>query len=135
MPASKLLVQTCDNGLLQWLDKGNGRCLRQAIAFAFPPDRIGKVAVLSEAGNDVPMYMRRHVPQAGQVDLVGMHDVAHSLFDGKYNLHQVSTFSRLEITHFLDMAVQNDATESWIIRIINIYDSAQVVLPKCFSAR
>ena len=36
----------------------------------FAPNSVREVAIRIEAGNDVPVYVRRLVAQAGQVDLV-----------------------------------------------------------------
>jgi hypothetical protein len=55
------------------------------------------VAVVLEARDDVPVHVRRHVAEARDVDLVGMHRLADRALDREDHAHQRRALGFVEI--------------------------------------
>lgn len=83
----------------------------------------------------MPVQVRYDIAERGEVDLVGAHHVAHGLFGFAHHLHQTAAFYGLQVSHFLDVAMQNHAAEAGVIgRVGHVDDAAEVVLPEQFFA-
>src|SRR6185295_8135156 len=91
------------------------------------PDRIGKVRIVGEARDHVPVHMRHDVSQACKVDLVGPVELAQRRLAGEHRLHQPVTFG--EVGHFLDVAIDDHAQETRIALHGGPHHAAEVVAP------
>ena len=75
------------------------------------------------------MNVRCHVAETGQIDLVRFIHSPQYRFHGKNYTHQLLLLGRREVGHFTRMAVEDDATESWIIRFGDTHDTAKRIFP------
>lgn len=73
--------------------------------------------------DDVPMNMRRHVAQTGDVDFFRPHDFPHSRLDRPHCAHDAGAVGRIQIGHFLDMRIPDDAAEAGIGTVIDQHDA------------
>ncbi len=80
----------------------------------------------------MPVQMWHHVAEAGQIDLVGLHDFPHRRFHREYHRHQALPLLGRQIGHFFDMGIQYDAAEAGVIGIVDPGCVAEGVGPeKC----
>jgi len=103
---------------------------RTGIALGASPDRPGKMAIVMPARNDVPVQMRRHVAEAGEIHLVGSEKRAHDLLDGENHIHQGNALARIEIGHLANVGGTHDPAKPGVIGIIDEHDAAGRRLPE-----
>ena len=72
------------------------------------PRWAGEMAIVMPARDDVPVQMRRHVAEAGEVHLVRSEKRADDLLDGKNHIHQGMALARIEIGHLANMGSPDD---------------------------
>ena len=114
--------QLFTQGLAQAVVIDEARPLR-GIALYATPYRFRKMAVILPARDDVPMQMRRHVAEAGQIDLVRNKKLANDLFDGEDDAHQGMAYRGFEVAHLSDMSLPDDAAKARVMRIVNANDA------------
>ena len=51
----------------------------------------------------MPVYMRHHVSQRSQIDLVRLHDIPDTLFHQPHDIHHLHTVGFGKIRHFSDV--------------------------------
>ena len=56
------------------------------------PNRGGKVGIVFEAGDDVPMQVGHNIAEAGQIDFGRVEDLAHCGFNLIHHFHDFGTF-------------------------------------------
>ena len=86
----------------------------------------------------MPMNMRNHIAQAGEVHFVGLLNVTHDALDQQDRIHQVSLFCQRKIAHFTHVSIQNNATktrESASLVAANQYHPAQRILVENVATR
>jgi DNA-binding ferritin-like protein len=91
--------------------------------------------VVGEARDHMPVQVRYHVAQAGQVDFRRLHQLAQSLLDGKYHAHQSIPSRCIQIGHFAHVPVEDYAAEAGIVAVFDQDYAAQFVLPQGLSTR
>ena len=97
------------------------------------PGRMREAAILAPARDDVPMHVGCHVAQAGKVDFVWVEQVAQCGLDGENDAHYLLRLFAVQVGHFGDVAVQNDAAEAGIIRVVDVDDATKRVFPEKLS--
>src|SRR5581483_10458363 len=98
------------------------------------PDRLREMAVVGEARDHVPVQVLRHVAQAREVHLVGTQQLAQRGLGREHRVHEARALVLLEIGHFLDVALQDHAAESRIVRVSHADDAAEAVPPEDLAA-
>ena len=91
------------------------------------------MAVVAPARDDVPMEMRGHIAETGEIDLVGLHRLAQRMFDAHDDIHQVLCLRRRKIAHFADMYVPDNPTVARKIRLVAMRDqhhATKIILPE-----
>ncbi len=78
----------------------------------------------------MPMHMRHHVTQAGQIDLVRLGNLPYRRLHRKYHSHQTLPLDGWQIGHFLDVRVQDHAAETGVICLIDPDHTAEGVGPE-----
>ena len=78
----------------------------------------------------MPVHVGAHVAQAGKIDLVGLEKHTKGGFGGENDTHDFRLLSGRKVGHLAHMALQDDATKTRIVRVINTHDTAQAVFPK-----
>jgi len=78
----------------------------------------------------MPVYVRRFVAQAGQVDFIRLQHFPHRGFYCKYRFHQPLALRRRQIAHFLDVCNQFNAAISRVIGVIQQHHAAKSILPQ-----
>lgn len=79
------------------------------------------------------MQVRYDIAEAGQIDLVRLHDRPHGSFGGDYDIQQMLALSNCQVGHFLNMAMPDHPAKAWKGRAFNAADTdntATVILPK-----
>jgi len=94
------------------------------VAQLFAPYRIGKMRVIPETGNHMPVQMRHHIAERSEVDLVGGQHFAHCRFGGKYHTHQGLLVVRRQVGHLFYVGVQDNAQKAGVVRFVSQYHSA-----------
>lgn len=115
----------------QMLLNGRAQLLCQAgigwyhsFALRTAPHWIGKVTVMPEARNDMPVQVWYHIAQAGQVDLVRIEHLPDGSLNCKDDLHQFIARGNGKIGHFFYVLVQDDPAEAWVVLVIDEDDAA-----------
>ena len=85
--------------------------------------------VLLEARNDMPMQMRSHVAETGEIDLVGAHHLPYRRFHCKYGCHEMFPLGKGKIGHLFDVLIPDHAAEAGVVRILDQHDAATGILP------
>ena len=80
------------------------------------------------------MHMWNHVAETGQIDLVGLDDLAHGGFDSEDDSHQFLLFVGSQIGHLGSVPIEDDAAKAKVVRIADLDDPAKGVTPKEFAA-
>mgnify|MGYP007009149631 CR=1 FL=1 len=93
------------------------------------PGRTGEVPVLPETGNDMPVQVRHHITELGQIDLVRAEQVSLNRFHAKYIAHEGYLICRGQVGHFLDVLLPYDAGIAGVVRFIGIDDANLLILP------
>jgi hypothetical protein len=88
------------------------------------------VAVVAKARHHVPVHVGRHVAQARQVHLVGLHRLAHRRLHREHNRHQRLALLARELSHLARVPLEYHPHEAGIVRLVNAHHPAQVVLPQ-----
>lgn len=127
-------IKCRDNFLAKQLI-ANDIARRDIDALSRTPYRVGEMAIIVPAWNDVPMNMRRHVAKTCQIHLVRLVKLAYCFFNRKDNTHHVLPFSIRNIRHFTFMTIENHPAESGIVRIGNADNATKRILPDQFTAR
>jgi hypothetical protein len=83
-----------------------------------------------EARNDMPMQMRSHIAEAGEIDLVRMHHLSNRRFDGKYGRHEMFPFVSGQIGHLFDVLPPDHTAEAGVVGIRNQHYTASLILPE-----
>ena len=78
----------------------------------------------------MPVEMGHNVAKRGEIHFVGAHDRAHRSFGFPHGVHQTRTLIRRKVRHFADVPVEDDTTNSRIIRFICQNDSAPTIIPE-----
>src|SRR5450759_728521 len=86
--------------------------------------------VMFVARNDMPMQMRGHVAEAGEVDLVRMYHLSYRCFDGKYDRHEMPSFGSGKICHFFDVLIPDHTAEAGVVGIRNQHHTTSFILPE-----
>ena len=86
--------------------------------------------VMFVARNDMPMQMRGHVAEAGEIDLVRMHHLSYRRFDGKYGCHEMPSFGSGQIGHLFDMLLPDHKAEAGVVGIRNQHHTTSFILPE-----
>ena len=86
------------------------------------------------ARNNVPMQMRRHIAESGQIDFKRCQDVAHSTFDCQDNAHAMRLIRGGKVGHFFHVRAPDHATKARIIGIRDEHDTAFRVAPNYVAA-
>ena len=93
------------------------------------PNGHRKMPVIQETRDDVPMQVRDHISQTRQIDFVRMHQFSQCRLGGENHVHQALTLFGIQLGHFADMLVKNDAAKARIFRICNETYPAKRVTP------
>jgi len=101
-----------------------------ALALRLAPDRLGKVAVIEVTGDEMPVQVRDHVAEAGQVDLLGAVAFAQRNLDRHQDVEAVALFGRRQVTHLGDVLVPDQAAVAGVIRIVDTNHPAACVVPE-----
>ncbi len=99
------------------------------------PNGAGEMGIVGKAWNHMPMQMRHHIAQAGQVDLVRLHDCADGYFSTDYPVEQVCPVGWSEIAHFTHMLFPDDAAETGIAGFFNQQNPEQGIFVQQFAGR
>ena len=83
------------------------------------PDRFRKMTVIQPARDDVPVKVRNHVAQTGQIDLVRAKKGADDRFNSENYSHEKFAPVTGQIGHFLHMCRPYDTTKPRVMRIFN----------------
>ena len=65
--------------------------------------------VIVEAWNNVPVQVRDQIAQTGEVDFVGLQQLAQRLFNDENDMHEVVLLCGRKIAHFAYVCVPDDA--------------------------
>ncbi len=87
------------------------------------------MAIVRETGNHVPMHVRRPVPQARDVHLVGPHRRAHRGFHRPDHFHQPAALGRFEVGHLPRMALEDHPHETRVVGLVRTHHAAKGILP------
>lgn len=90
--------------------------------------------IVAEAGNQMPVQMRHHIAEAGQVDFLGLHHFTQRGFDLTHGAHQGRPVFYRQIGHFLDVCIPDHAAEARVIGICNQYDAQLLIAEQDFAA-
>lgn len=82
------------------------------------------------ARNDMPMQMRGHIAEAGEIDLVRMYHLSYRRLDGKYGRHDMPLFGSGQIGHFFDVLFPDHTAEAGVVGIRNQHHTASFILPE-----
>jgi hypothetical protein len=100
-------------------------------ALARRPHRLRKVRVVREARDHVPVHVRHHVAEAGQVDLVRLHHAAHRALHCVHDAHQMCPLGLAEIGELGHVRAPDHAAEARVVVLGRREDDPQhVVLPQ-----
>lgn len=86
--------------------------------------------VVFVARNDMPMQMRSHIAEAGEIDLVRMYYLSYRRFDGKYGCHEMPPFGSGQIGHLFDVLLPDHTAEAWVVGIRNQHYTTGFILPE-----
>jgi hypothetical protein len=89
---------------------------------------------MSVARDDMPMQMRSHVAEAGEIDLVRMYHLSYRRFDGKYGCHEMPSFGSGQIGHLFDVLLPDHTAEAGVVGIRNQHHTTSFILPEQFAA-
>ncbi len=85
--------------------------------------------VLPETRNDMPMQVRSHISETGEIDLVGTHRLAYRCFHCKHGRHEMFTLGSGKVGHLLDVPIPDHTAEAGVVRILDQHDAATGILP------
>ncbi len=71
--------------------------------------------VMMESWNNVPMQMGHYVPQAGEIDFIGMKQFTQHALHTQHNAHDVLLLCGIQITHFFDVGEPNNPAQHGVI--------------------
>ena len=91
------------------------------------------MTIVNPTRDEMPMEMRHDITEAGQIDFVGLEDLAQQGFDLPYNGHEVVPIGAIEVGHFCNMAAPNHPTKSGedmpLATLINQNDTHTLITP------
>lgn len=94
------------------------------------PDRIREMPVIAPARNDMPMHMRHHIAERGEIDFVWCEHIDQCLFDRIDRAHQHITLGRRQLGHFGLVGMPDDARKTGIVRVSGVDDAKQWPSPQ-----
>lgn len=86
--------------------------------------------VVAIAWNDMPVQVRCHIAEAGEIDFMRLHHLAHGTLDSKNCVHHFGTQLYGKVSHFLDVGVPDNAAEAGVIGIVDQYYAAMLTAPE-----
>jgi hypothetical protein len=92
------------------------------------------VAVSGEARDHVPVHVRHDVPEAGEVDLVGLEALAQRRFDREHDLHEASALGGVQVGHLARVAAEYHPAEAGVVGVADEHDAAERVAPEHVAA-
>lgn len=82
----------------------------------------------------MPVQMRHHIAQAGQIDFLRLQDFALRRFNLADRTHQGGSIFDCQIGHFLDVRIPDDAAKAGIICISDQHDAQLFIAENNFAA-
>jgi hypothetical protein len=98
------------------------------------PNRGRKVAIFNEARDHMPVQMRGHIAQRGQVDFVGLEAVPQCRLNCEDRMHKIVTIGGRKIGHFTHMRVPDDTAKTGIIGFVDPNDAHAAAAPENFAS-
>jgi hypothetical protein len=86
--------------------------------------------IVGKARNHMPVQVRDHVAEAGEIDLVRPQQLAQGLFDAEHHGHAVGAVGGGEVAHFLHVRIPDHAAEAGIAGLVDVDHPAMAVLPQ-----
>lgn len=94
-----------------------------------------EMRIVSKTRDQVPVQMRHHIAEAGQIDFLRLQNLALRSFYLADHLHQGRAFRYRQIGHFPDVRIPDHAAKAGVIRIVDQHDAQLRVAEDDFTTR